>query len=154
MRTLFFSLLLLPCLALASRASANCDPGRFSDPNNPHFRNGNFVPIEGVQNGYVDLNGGQINSDGNVQFGTTDVVDEKDGVCTIHLEWEVDCDKQQFRLLWSRAFYDQDWPTQRDATIQGDKIWSNYRTADGIKRIGNVADIFCSRRNQLPRTSP
>lgn len=150
MRILFL-FLLLPCVVLTSPVSANCDPSRFSDPNNPHFHNGNFIPIEGVDRGFVDLNGGKINSDGNVEFGTTNVVDEKDGVCTLHVEWEVDCDRQQFRLLWSRAFYDQDWPTERDATLEGDKVWSSYRTPEGTRRIGNVAEIFCARRNQLPR---
>ena len=148
------SIALLTASAIVpSAALADCAPTRFSDPNDPHNL-GQFSPVEGVENGYVNLNSGQINADGNIQFATDNVVNEKDGVCTMYLMWEVNCERQKFRLLWSRAFYDQDWPTDRDMTIQGDKVWTNYNTPMGTKRIGNVANLFCARKNQLPTMPP
>jgi hypothetical protein len=142
----------LACMFAASAAYAECDPSRWTNPNDPHNQ-GQFPAIPGTENLYVNLNSGQINADGNIEFDTVALENEA-GVCTIETWWEVNCDSQQYRNLMSKAFHDKDWPTDQDLTVQGDKVWISYNTPQGVMRIGYVANQFCARRYQLPRKAP
>jgi hypothetical protein len=155
--TLFSAALLALSVFVTSGAHANCDTARWTDINNDHNR-GQYPPIEGMENTYLDLNpnelSGRINADGNIQFITIKLVNDQNGVCTINMVWEINCERQEFRLLRSTAFHDSDWPTQQDMIIEGDKTWDSYNTPTGVRRIGVTAAQFCARINQLQRMPP
>ncbi|MGA7673809.1 MAG: hypothetical protein WCA78_02035 [Rhizomicrobium sp.] len=154
--TLFSAVFLTASAFITSGACADCDSTRWTDPNNSHNR-GQYPSVEGVENTYLDQNpdemSGRINAEGNIQIITVTLVNDKDGLCTIDMIWEVNCERQEFRLLRSNTFYDSDWPAEKDEKIGGDKVWGSYNTPMGTRRIGNLANQFCARKYQLPRMS-
>jgi hypothetical protein len=142
---------------MASAASANCDPARWTNPNDPHNA-GKYMPAQGVGNAFVNLKpeegSGVINADGNIEVTTVQLVNDPNGVCTVDLFWEFNCERQEYRFLSSRSFYDKDTPTDRDRTADGDKVWASYTTPIGMRLVGNVAKLFCSRKDRLPGKPP
>ena len=142
MKTLIVVLALMLVLMGASIVWAGCDASRWTDPRNA----GRFLSCG--ENMYVALDAGGINADGNIQIATTTLLNQKDGICQIDIVWEISCERQEVRVLQTRAYYDSDYPTAKDYKQEGDKIWISYNST---MPIGRAADQFCGRKNSLPK---
>jgi len=142
MKTLIVVLALMLVLMGASMSWAGCDRSRWTDPRN----SGRILSCG--ENMYVSLDAGGINADGNVQIATTNLLNQKDGICQLDIVWEIRCERQEARPLQVRVYYDSDYPTAKDYKQEGDKIWISYNST---MPIGRAADQFCGRKNSLPK---
>ncbi len=144
--SLFTAALLTAFAIFPSAAFAGCDPARWTNPS--HFAQ--YPPVQGVDKTYLDQNpgelSGRVNADGNIQIITITFINDQDGVCTMDMVWEINCERQEARLLWSNILYDEDYPTDKDQKVEGDKAWMAYNTPTGVRRIGTLGNQFCSRK--------
>jgi hypothetical protein len=145
MKGLTVFLAMMSVMAGASGAFADCDPARWINFSNT----GQALHLG--ENMYVMLNEGRVNSNGNVQIVTTTLLNQKDEICTVDIIWEISCERQEYSTLQIRSHYDKDWPTEKDSTVEGDKVWKRYN--DNMP-LGKAANHFCGRKNQLPQLSP
>ena len=144
MKGLTAVLVMMFVLMGASVAFAGCDPTRWTDPRNY----GRILSLG--ENMHVSLDEGGVNSNGNIQIVTTTLLNQKDGICEVDIEWEICCERQEERALVVTTHYDSDLPTDKDRTVEVDKVWKSY---NGNMPIGKAANQFCGRKNQLPKLS-
>ena len=147
MKALTVLLVMMFVLMGASVAFAGCYQERLTDPRKFEFLGTN---LDG-KNVYLSLVQGGVNSNGNIHIVLTTFLGEPNGICQVGTVYEICCDRQEARVLEMSSCQDSDWPSDKDSTNVGNKIWESY---SGETIIGRAANLVCGRKSQLPPVPP